>query len=237
MPLYPAPVYRIAGDRGLLLELGDGIDPHVNRAVRKMSLAIEREGIPGILEVIPTYRSILLVYDPMRIRPHEIRRIVSQLDLATSEATLPPPRKVEIPVCYGGEFGPDMEFVTSYTGLTVEEVIEIHSAPLYQIYMMGFTPGFPFLGGLPQVLATPRLPTPRVQVPAGSVAIAANQTGIYPIASPGGWRLIGRTPLRLFFPERAEPFLYRPGDFIKFRPITPEEFQEILKRENSSGLP
>jgi inhibitor of KinA len=237
MPLYPAPVYRIAGDRGLLLELGDGIDPHVNRAVRKMSLAIEREGIPGILEVIPTYRSILLVYDPMRIRPHEIRRIVSQLDLATSEATLPPPRKVEIPVCYGGEFGPDMEFVASYTGLTVEEVIEIHSAPLYQIYMMGFTPGFPFLGGLPQVLATPRLPTPRVQVPAGSVAIAANQTGIYPIASPGGWRLIGRTPLRLFFPERAEPFLYRPGDFIKFRPITPEEFQEILKRENSSGLP
>jgi len=202
-----------------------------------MSLAIEREGIPGILEVIPTYRSILLVYDPMRIRPHEIRRIVSQLDLATSEATLPPPRKVEIPVCYGGEFGPDMEFVASYTGLTVEEVIEIHSAPLYQIYMMGFTPGFPFLGGLPQVLATPRLPTPRVQVPAGSVAIAANQTGIYPIASPGGWRLIGRTPLRLFFPERAEPFLYRPGDFIKFRPITPEEFQEILKRENSSGLP
>jgi KipI family sensor histidine kinase inhibitor len=237
MPLYPAPVYRIAGDRGLLLELGDGIDPHVNRAVRKMSLAIEREGIPGILEVIPTYRSILLVYDPMRIRPHEIRRIVSQLDLATSEATLPPPRKVEIPVCYGGEFGPDMEFVASYTGLTVEEVIEIHSAPLYQIYMMGFTPGFPFLGGLPQVLTTPRLPTPRVQVPAGSVAIAANQTGIYPIASPGGWRLIGRTPLRLFFPERAEPFLYRPGDFIKFRPITPEEFQEILKRENSSGLP
>jgi KipI family sensor histidine kinase inhibitor len=237
MPLYPAPVYRIAGDRGLLLELGDGIDPHVNRAVRKMSLAIEREGIPGILEVIPTYRSILLVYDPMRIRPHEIRRIVSQLDLASSEATLPPPRKVEIPVCYGGEFGPDMEFVASYTGLTVEEVIEIHSAPLYQIYMMGFTPGFPFLGGLPQVLATPRLPTPRVQVPAGSVAIAANQTGIYPIASPGGWRLIGRTPLRLFFPERAEPFLYRPGDFIKFRPITPEEFQEILKRENSSGLP
>jgi KipI family sensor histidine kinase inhibitor len=237
MPLYPAPVYRIAGDRGLLLELGDGIDPHVNRAVRKMSLAIEREGIPGILEVIPTYRSILLVYDPMRIRPHEIGRIVSQLDLASSEATLPPPRKVEIPVCYGGEFGPDMEFVASYTGLTVEEVIEIHSAPLYQIYMMGFTPGFPFLGGLPQVLATPRLPTPRVQVPAGSVAIAANQTGIYPIASPGGWRLIGRTPLRLFFPERAEPFLYRPGDFIKFRPITPEEFQEILKRENSSGLP
>lgn len=237
MPLYPAPVYRVAGDRGLLLELGDGIDPHVNRAVREMSLAIEREGIPGILEVIPTYRSILVVYDPMRIRPHEIQRIVSQLDLTTSEAMLPPPRKVEIPVCYGGEFGPDMEFVASYTGLKVEEVIEIHSAPLYQIYMMGFTPGFPFLGGLPEVLATPRLPTPRLQVPAGSVAIAANQTGIYPIPSPGGWRLIGRTPLRLFFPERAEPFLYRPGDFIKFRPISPEEFQEILKRESSSALP
>ncbi len=236
MSLYPAPVYRIAGDRGLLLELGDGIDPHVNRAVRKMSMVIEREGIPGILEVISTYRSILLVYDPLRIRPHEIQRIVSQLDLAASEATLPPPKRLEIPVCYGGEFGPDMEFVARHTGLSVKEVIEIHSAPLYQIYMMGFTPGFPFLGGLPEVLATPRLPTPRLHVPAGSVAIAANQTGIYPIASPGGWRLIGRTPLRLFFPEKAEPFLYRPGDLIKFYPISREEFEEILQRESSSAL-
>lgn len=231
MPLYPRPVYRIAGDRGLLVELGEGIDPNVNREVRKLSIVIEKRKIPGVLEVIPTYRSILLVYDPLTVEPQRICEIISQLKAEASGTSLPPPRTVEIPVCYGGEFGPDVEFVARHAGLTVEEVIEIHSAPLYQIYMMGFTPGFPFLGGLPEVLATPRLPTPRLQVPAGSVAIGGNQTGIYPIASPGGWRLIGRTPIRLFFPEREEPFVYRPGDFIKFHPISAEQFREISEKE------
>lgn len=231
MALYQRPTIRIVGDRGILIEYGDSIDPDVNKKVRGMAAAVQDAKVRGIVEVVPTYRSILVVYDPMTTNPQVLEQEFMQLEGRTREITVPPPRLVEIPVCYGGEFGPDIEFVASHAGLPVEEVIRIHSSPTYQIYMMGFTPGFPFLGGLPEVLATPRLETPRVSVPAGSVAIAANQTGIYPIASPGGWRLIGRTPLRLFFPEREEPFLYRPGDLIRFRPISKEEYQELKEGE------
>jgi inhibitor of KinA len=141
---------------------------------------------------------------------------------------IPLPRTVEIPVSYGGDFGPDIEFVAQAHNLTVEDVIRIHSRALYQIYMIGFTPGFPFLGGLPEDLKTPRLETPRPLVPAGSVGIANNQTGVYPIDSPGGWRLIGRTPLSLFNPSRENPFLYRAGDMIRFVRISQEAYNRIL---------
>lgn len=230
MGLYREPVVRVVGDRGLLLEQGNSIDPEVNRKVRALAMALGAQRVKGLLEVVPTYRSLLLIYDPLITAPDFLLEAVRSLEARLLEIKIPPPRTVEIPVCYGGEFGPDMEFVASYHGLTVEEVIRIHSAPDYQIYMMGFTPGFPFLGGLPEVLATPRLETPRLMVPAGSVAIAANQTGIYPIASPGGWRIIGRTPLRLFLPELEEPFLYRTGDRIRFRPISREEFYVLAQQ-------
>jgi len=136
---------------------------------------------------------------------------------------------VEIPVCYGGEFGPDIQFVAEHNSITTDDVVRIHSGAEYQIYMIGFTPGFPFLGGLPKKLHTPRLETPRSFVPKGSVGIANNQTGIYPLASPGGWQLIGKTPLKLFTPERSNPFIYKTGDRIKFKPISAEDYIRLAE--------
>jgi len=144
-------------------------------------------------------------------------------ELARIEA--PPPKESVIPVCYGGEFGPDIAFVAAHNHIGTDDVIRLHSEPSYPIYMLGFSPGFPFLGGLSEKLHTPRLTSPRTRVPAGSVGIANNQTGIYPIASPGGWQLIGRSPVRLFDPQRPEPFLLCAGDTLRFEPITPGEYQ------------
>jgi inhibitor of KinA len=137
----------------------------------------------------------------------------------------PPPKESVIPVCYGGEYGPDIAFVAEHNHVGIDDVIRLHSEHSYPIYMLGFSPGFPFLGGLSEKLHTPRLTSPRTRVPAGSVGIANNQTGIYPIASPGGWQLIGRSPVRLFDPERPNPFLLRAGDTLRFEPITPDEYR------------
>lgn len=232
MGLYPEPFFRLVGDRGLLLEYGDSIEPRVNLKVRSMAALLEAKPVKGLLEAVPTYRSLLLIYDPLITEPQSLMRELRALEQGMSQVQVPEPRRFVIPVCYGGEFGPDIEFVANYHGLGVEEVIRIHSSPWYQIYMMGFTPGFPFLGVLPDILATPRLETPRLSVPAGSVAIAANQTGIYPISSPGGWRLIGRTPLRLFRPEKEQPFLYKAGDFIRFRPIDRKEYYALAQEQH-----
>jgi KipI family sensor histidine kinase inhibitor len=181
----------------------------------------------GIIEIIPTYRSLLIVYDPLQTTPTRLKKTLISLEERLPGIEIPPPGTVEIPVCYGGEFGPDIEFVAESHEITVDEVIRLHTEPEYPIYMIGFTPGFPFLGGLPQALHTPRLETPRTLVPEGSVGIANNQTGIYPVASPGGWQLIGRTPVKLFAPERPDPFLYQAGDCIKFKTISPEEYGRI----------
>jgi len=224
--LFRKPIFRIAGDRGLLLEYGDAIDPEINRKVRSMAIALDKKKLPGILEYIPTYRSIIF-YDSLLTDASKIEDQVLALEDQLSEISIPPPETVKIPVCYGGDFGPDMGFVAKTRDLAVEDVIRIHSEPEYQIYMIGFTPGFPFLGGLPEVLHTPRLQTPRKVVPAGSVGIANNQTGIYPIDSPGGWQLIGRTPLSLFDPRKPNPFLLKAGDKLKFYSISLEEYHRI----------
>ncbi len=221
------PRFRIAGDRGLLVEYGEGIDPAVNRRVRSMTLVLEREPPAGLLEVVPTYRSLLLVYDPERTDPGRLETAVADLESRAGQVPVPEPRTVTLPVCYGGEFGPDIGFVAERLGLSVDQVVDLHSGALYTIYMIGFTPGFPFLGGLPEQLHTPRLETPRTAVPAGSVGIANAQTGVYPVSSPGGWQLIGRTPTRLFAPERDNPFLYRSGDRIRFAPISPAEYARL----------
>ncbi|MEJ5378085.1 MAG: 5-oxoprolinase subunit PxpB [bacterium] len=231
MGLYREPLLRLMGDRGVLLEYGDSIEPEVNLKVRTMAALLESRPIKGILEAVPTYRSLLIIYDPMLTEPQSLRESLRALEKITTQANVPPPRLIEIPVCYGGELGPDIEFVANYHKIKVDEVIRIHSSPCYQIYMMGFTPGFPFLGVLPKILETPRLDTPRLHVPAGSVAIASNQTGIYPISSPGGWRLIGRTPIKLFRPEEREPFLYKAGDLIKFIPVDRKEFDALAQRQ------
>lgn len=229
--LFETAQYRIAGDRGLMVEYGDCIDPAVNLKVRSMAGIIEPNPPQGLLEVAPSYRSLLLVYDPARTSVANLQTQLTALEQRLDEAAIPESRVVEIPVCYGGECGPDIEIVAQHNRLTVKQVIQIHSEPEYLIYMVGFTPGFPFLGGLPETLHTPRLKTPRTLVPEGSVGIANAQTGVYPIASPGGWQLIGRTPLRLFAPEHQEPILYRAGDRIRFQPITPEEYDRISEKE------
>ncbi len=233
--IYDTPKFRLAGDRGLLVEYGEGIDLGVNRKVRSAALALEAETPAGILEVIPTYRALLIVYDPMQTDPEGLKAVLLALEGRFDEGLIPPPRVVEIPVCYGGDFGPDIGFVADAHGLDVQQVVKIHSEREYPIYMIGFTPGFPFLGGLAETLHTPRLETPRTHVPEGSVGIANAQTGVYPVASPGGWRLIGRTPLRLFAPERANPFRYAAGDRIRFVPVSEDEFARIAAQEGRPG--
>jgi KipI family sensor histidine kinase inhibitor len=229
--LFEEPRFRIAGDTGLLAEYGDAIDPAINKKVRAMAMAMEMEPISGVVEVIPTYRSLLILYDPVVTHPSRIQEALMELEGRLERIEIPPPRTIEIPVCYGGQYGPDLDFVAQSHGLSTDEVIRIHSEPTYQVYMIGFTPGFPFLGGLPKILFTPRRETPRTRVPAGSVGIANDQTGIYPIESPGGWQLIGRTPVRLFDPDREDPFLLRAGDMLRFKPISEEEYILLARGE------
>ena len=229
--LFERAFFRIAGDQGLLVEYGDGIDFEVNTKVRTMAIIMKQNTPKGVIEAIPTYRSLLLVYDPSITNLAKLQKELQKLEERLEEIQISPPDTVEIPVCYGGEFGPDIEFVAETHDLSVKEVIQLHSEPEYLIYMVGFTPGFPFLGGLSEKLHTPRLETPRTFVPQGSVGIANNQTGIYPVSSPGGWQLIGRSPIKLFAPERPNPFLYQAGDHIKFKPIALEEYSRLAKEE------
>jgi KipI family sensor histidine kinase inhibitor len=221
--------FRHAGDCGLLVEYGDTIDLAVHQKIRSMVHILKMTPLPGVREVIPAYRSILVRYDPLRIKPSELETHLIMLGDKIEFTCFPRPRTIDIPVCYGGEFGPDLADVAEHNALSVEDVIQIHTEAVYLIYMVGFSPGFPFLGGLSERLHTPRLETPRTSVPAGSVGIANNQTGIYPLNSPGGWRLIGRTPLRLFAPEKKDPFLYQPGDHLKFRSISAQEYQKLAQ--------
>ena len=223
--------FRTAGDRGILVEYGDVIDPAVNNKVRSMAIVMGGKPPEGVIEIIPTYRSLLIIYDPSITHSAKLKNTLDTLEARLGEISIPPPRTVELPVCYGGELGPDIDTVADTNNLTVEEVIELHCEPEYLIYMVGFTPGFPFLGGLSEKLHTPRLETPRTLVPEGSVGIANNQTGIYPIASPGGWQLIGRTPVKLFAPWRQNPFLYQAGDRLKFKPISADEYARTVAEE------
>jgi len=224
--LYEQPIFRIAGDRGMLVEYGNAIDPAISSKVRAVDMAMAREMPAGVLELIPTYRSLIIIYDPAVTAPPALKNAVLSLEEHLSEIEIPQPDTVEIPVCYGGDFGPDMAYVAQAHDLTVAEVIRIHSEPLYPVYMIGFTPGFPYLGGLSERLRTPRHSTPRTSVPAGSVGIANAQTGIYSITSPGGWQLIGRTPSKLFDPERPDPFLLKAGNLLKFKPISADEYDK-----------
>jgi inhibitor of KinA len=221
------PRYLVAGDAGLVVEFGDTIDPAINRRVRELFLAIERVGLDGVRDLVPTYRSLLISYDPLRTNVDVLRGQLANLEAHLADTPVPPPRVVEIPTAYGGEFGPDLPFVAEHNHLTVDEVVAIHAGTDYLVYMMGFSPGFTYLGGMSERIATPRLETPRTAIPAGSVGIAQQQTGIYPVESPGGWRLIGRTPVSLFDPSRHPPVVVDAGDYIRFAPIAFDEYSEI----------
>ena len=211
---------RPASDRSLLVAFGDAISLETHRRVFRLTRALE--GVRGVLNLHPAYASLLVEFDP-RLRDHaQIEALVR--GCAANEAAaghVEETRLMEIPVRYGGEFGPDLSDVARHTGLAPERVIELHSAAEYLVYFLGFAPGFAYLGGLPPELATPRLPAPRKHVPAGSVAIGGNQTGVYPIVSPGGWRIIGHTDAKLFDPDAAEPVLLRMGDRLRFIRETP----------------
>ncbi|MFZ5495863.1 MAG: 5-oxoprolinase subunit PxpB [Verrucomicrobiota bacterium] len=225
------------GDSALLLELGDSINESTCRQVQAAWRALAAEPLPGVSEVTPAYTTVTLFYDAPRVveagAPEDeivewlSARLRERLKSPPKSARTAKPRVVEIPVCYGGEHGPDLDRVAAQAKLPPGEVIKRHSAAKYLVHLIGFAPGFPYLGGLPPELATPRHARPRMAVPAGSVAIGGEQTGIYPQVTPGGWNLIGRTPLRLFRPDEYPPALLRPGDEVRFKPINADEFARL----------
>lgn len=223
--------FRIMGDQGLLVEYGDTIDEAVNQKVRSVAAAVACKPPAGVLETVPAYRSLLVIYDPLATTARSLKAFFRQLEENIDRIEVPPPRTIDIPVCYGREYGPDMDFVARSHGLTTEEVIRLHAGRVYTVCMIGFSPGFPFLGGLAPELETPRLETPRTRVPRGSVAIANNQTGIYPLESPGGWQLIGRTPLKLFDPDGEPPLPYQAGDRIRFASVSAREYHRIREMQ------
>src|SRR5579871_6722027 len=206
-----------ASDRSVLVVFGEEISRAAHRDVLRLTPRLA--AAPGVLNVHPAYASILVEFDPLHVTHSAMERAVAEMYEQCASEPLPVPRLVEISVCYGGEYGPDLQDVASVNSLTVDQVIATHSGGDYLVYFLGFSPGFPYLGGMPESIATPRLAVPRRSVPAGSVAIGGRQTGVYPLASPGGWRIIGRTPLRLFQPEADPPALLRMGDHVRFVPI------------------
>ena len=226
MGLYPKTLFLLMGDRGLLLEFGDEISPEVNEKVRRMALAIQEEGTEGIIETVPTYRSLLIIYNPSILSIEELKDRLGGIEEGLQKTPFPEPKLTQIPVIYGGPYGPDLDDVARYHRITPEEVVRLHCSKPYLIYMIGFMPGFPYMGELPEELVTPRLKTPRLSVPAGSVAIAQRQTGIYSMESPGGWQILGRTPVGLFDPEKEPPTLLQMGDRVQFFQISEKEFEE-----------
>jgi KipI family sensor histidine kinase inhibitor len=227
--------FLLTGDTALTVEFGNEISESINAKIRAFNIALSQSKIPGIVETVPTYRSLMIHYDPEVILydplVEKLRGLLGGLD----QVKIPPSDVLEIPVLYGGEEGPDLDFVAKHSGKTQEEVIKIHTSTEYLIYMLGFTPGFTYLGGMSEEIATPRLKTPRVKIPAGSVGIAGSQTGVYPIDSPGGWQLIGRTPVRMYDPDRAAPILPQAGQYIKFYAINKTEYDRIAAQEASGG--
>ena len=207
------------GDAALTVEFGNSIKPDLNEKVYALERVLELRALPGLVEMIPTYRSLLVHFDPISDTFETMKAKIQGFLLNLQPIQLLKRQIISIPTVYGGEFGPDLPFVAEHNHLTVKEAVQIHSSQDYRIYMMGFTAGFPYLGNMDPRIATPRLEVPRKETPAGSVGIAGNQTGIYPITSPGGWRIIGRTGQKLFNPDEENPFLFSPGDIIRFVPV------------------
>jgi len=224
------PRLLLSGDSAIVVEFGDGIDVRINTRVRLLHHALGAAAHAGIVETVPTYRSLMVHYDPMVLPREALEDVIITTAGRLPEEVREPVRTVKIPVTYGGEAGPDLADVAAAAAVDEQAVVDLHAGGDYVVFMLGFMPGFPYLGGLPPRLATPRLATPRTLVPAGSVGIAGAQAGIYPTESPGGWRLIGRTPIRLFDPLRSPPTLLEAGDHVRFVPITQTDYDAIARQ-------
>jgi KipI family sensor histidine kinase inhibitor len=223
-----------AGDRALVVEFGDRVDRALSAEVLRLVAVIGSGAIEGVVETVPTFRSLMIHYDPLVTTRAEleivIRRVRDRDCTSQDAATL-----WRLPACYEGEFAPDLPDVARLTGLTPGEVVALHSGTRFHVYMLGFLPGFPYMGDLPKALALPRRADPRLGVPAGSISIATSLTAIYPYSSPGGWHLIGATPIRLFDARRPRPALFTPGDAVLFQPIDRGAFEEIRRAVETDG--
>ena len=219
-----------AGDSSLLVEFGNEISPAINKKITTTLNLMREQHIEGVVDVIPAFCSLLINYDPRVISYEELKDRMMGLVKMEGQTGQDRKRIFEIPVCYGGEYGPDIASIAAHAGLSEEEVIRIHSSRDYLIYMLGFLPGFCYLGGLDERIHTPRLANPRIKINAGSVGIGGSQTGIYPLDSPGGWQLMGMTPVKTYDPDREVPILLEAGDYIRFIPIDEEEYHRIKEQ-------
>ncbi len=230
------------GDNGIMIELGTTISLDIQKKVRAVVSFLDQNQFEWMIEYIPAFTSVTVLYDighhefiqdgryPYEQACEKLKEGIAGLVL--EEAQLP--RVVEIPVCYGGELGPDLDFVARHNGLSVEEVIRIHKTTTYNVHMIGFAPGFPYMGGMSEKIAAPRKETPRLAIPAGSVGIAGKQTGIYSIETPGGWQIIGRSPIQLFRPFNNTPSLLQAGDLVSFKEITYQEYIDWEDRDDKN---
>jgi len=221
--------FRLAplGDSAITVEFGDEIDPTINARAVAFAQAVVAQRWTGIVDVVPTYRSVTIYYDALQWKSAALANKLKTLPQRVPDDTESQGTLHEIPVLYGGEYGPDLSDVAAFARLSSDQTVTLHASIRYRVYMLGFSPGFPYLGLIPERLAMPRLATPRAKVPAGSVGIADRQTGIYPTTTPGGWRLIGRTPIRLYHKTGESPFLLKPGDVVQFKPIDQAEFDRL----------
>ena len=231
----PFPRVHPLGDAALTVEWGERIDPDVHSKVLALAEAAGRLEIRGLVEMVPAYTSLTIHIDPLIGDLEELGARLLSLIPTVRRATSRAHRRIQVPIVYGGAYGPDLEEVATLTQLSTTNVIRLHSSTPYRVYQLGFSPGFPYMAQLPDQLAVPRLATPRTAVPAGSVGIAGIQTGIYPIASPGGWRLIGRTPLQPFCLDRTPCFLFEPGDEVTFVPIDEQAFERLQLSDDANG--
>lgn len=218
-----------SGDRAMVVEFGNAIDAEMNDQVHMLAKKIKEDNIPGIVELVPTFRSLMVYYDPFCTSYGKLKSVFETYGEAKEKAAGRKKRILKIPCCYGARFGQDLADMEAYTGLDRDEIIAIHSSVDYRIYMMGFLPGFVYLGGLDKRIEIPRLKTPRVKIHPGAVGIGGSQTGVYPLASPGGWRLMGGTPVDFYDPERKEPILCKAGEYIRFIPITIDDYYDIRR--------
>ena len=218
-----------AGDSTLLVQFDNRIDPVVNARAIGLARAIERAAIAGVRDIVPTYRSVAVFFDPLRTNVDGLMREIEREARRPADVGDDPGPPVRVPVCYESDCGPDLADVARFARISPDEVVAIHTAATYRVFMLGFLPGFAYMGVVDDRIAAPRRSTPRVRVPGGSVGIAGRQTGIYPSDTPGGWQLIGRTPIQPFNIVRPSPFLFKPGDSVQFVPVDRVEFERLVR--------